>query len=100
MKIGDIYNLAIERGIDSDPRGRERVERLLERRREKFEKMGEHEKREFDQESLQNPYSDTRVLHVANDKDIKKVLVGIDIESAEILLAKELDRKSVCRERV
>src|SRR3989344_3620602 len=90
MKIGDIYNLAIGRGIDSDPRGRARVEKLLERRREKFEKMGEREKQEFDQESLQNPYSDTRVLHVADDKDIKKVLVGIDIESAEILLAKEL----------
>src|SRR3989344_5073272 len=90
MKIGDIYNLAIGRGIDSDPRGRARVEKLLERRREKFEKMGEREKQEFDQESLRNPYSDTRVLHVADDKEIKKVLVGIDTEVAEILLAKEL----------
>ena len=90
MSISDIYKLAIEKGIDSDPRGRERVENLLVRRKEKFEKMGEHEKQEFDRESLQNPYSDTRVLHVAQDKEIKKVLVGIDIEAAEILLAKEL----------
>ncbi len=91
MKIGDIYKLSIEKGIEADSRGRERVEKLLERKRMKFEKLSEHEKKEFDQESLQNPYSDTRVLYVADDREIKKALVGIDIEAAEILLAKELD---------
>jgi hypothetical protein len=90
MKISDIYKLSIEKGIDADPRGRERVEKHLARKREKFEKLSEHEKEEFDQESLTNPYSDTRVLHIAEDKEIKKVLVGIDIEAAEILLAKQL----------
>lgn len=90
MKISDIYKLSIEQGIDADPRGRERVEKHLERKREKFEKLSEQEKEEFDKESLTNPYSDTRVLHIAEDKEIKKVLVGIDIEAAEILLAKQL----------
>jgi len=90
MKISDIYKLSIERGIDADPRGRERVEKFLARKREKFEKLSSHEKEEFDQESLTNPYSDTRILHIAEDKEIKKVLVGIDIEAAEILLAKQL----------
>lgn len=90
MKISDIYKLSIEKGIDADPRGRERVEKHLARKREKFEKLSEHEKEEFDKESLTNPYSDTRVLHIAEDKEIKKVLVGIDIEAAEILLAKQL----------
>ena len=90
MRISDIYKLAIEKGIDEDPRGRERVEKLLARKKEKFEKLSEEEKEEFDEESLTNPYSDTRVLHIAEDKEIKKVLVGIDIEAAEILLAKQL----------
>jgi len=90
MKISDIYKLSIEKGIDADPRGRERVEKHLVRKREKFEKLSKHEKEEFDQESLTNPYSDTRILHIAEDKEIKKVLVGIDIEAAEILLAKQL----------
>lgn len=90
MRISDIYKLSIEKGIDEDPRGRERVEKLLARKREKFEKLSEEEKEEFDVESLTNPYSDTRVLHIAEDKEIKKVLVGIDIEAAEILLAKQL----------
>lgn len=90
MKISDIYNIAIEKGIQTDPRSREHIEKLLARKREKFEKMAPHEKEEFDQESLTNPYADTRVLHIAEDKEIKKVLVGIDAEVPELLLAKEM----------
>jgi len=90
MKINDIYQLAIQRGVLADPRGAEQVQKLLQRKREKFEKLSEEEREEFDKESLQNPYADTRVLHIAQDKEIKKVLVGIDIETPELLLAKAL----------
>lgn len=90
MKINDFYNLAIKMGVESDFRGKEGVERLLERRQKKFEKLSDEEKQDFDKETLKNPYSDTRILHIAQDKEIKKVLVGIDIEPAEILLAKEM----------
>src|SRR3989338_1190033 len=90
MKISDIYNKAVQMGIDAYFRSNEYVAKLLERRKQKYEKLSGHEKAEFDVESLTNPYSDTRVLHVADDKEIKKVLCGIDIEVGEILLAKEL----------
>lgn len=90
MKINDIYNLAVKMGIDADLRENSLIEKILQRKKEKYEKMSAEEKEEFDKEELQNPYSDTRVLHVSQDKEIKKVLVGIDIEPAEILLAKEL----------
>tara|TARA_Y100000310_G_scaffold339819_1_gene433702 strand:+ start:1713 stop:2654 length:942 start_codon:yes stop_codon:yes gene_type:complete len=90
MKTQDIYNIAVQKGIDADFRSNEYVAKLLERKKKKFEKLSPAQKEEFDQESLKNPYSDTRILHIAEDKEIKKVLVGIDIEPAEILLAKEL----------
>lgn len=90
MRINEIYTLAIKMGIEADFRGRDGVEQLLKRRREKYEKLSDEEKAEFDLESLTNPYSDTRILNIAEDKEIKKVLVGIDIEPAEILLAKEI----------
>lgn len=90
MTIKEIYNLAINKGVEADFRGREGVEKLLRRRREKFDRLSEKEKQEFDQEALENPYLDSRILNIAQDKEIKKVLVGIDIEPAEILLAKEL----------
>lgn len=90
MKIKEIYQLAVKMGTDSDFRGRSFVEKILKRRKEKYEKLPSSEKKFFDLESLTNPYSDTRILHIAKDKEIKKVLVGIDIEPAEVLLAKEI----------
>jgi putative NIF3 family GTP cyclohydrolase 1 type 2 len=90
MKIKEIYNLAINKGIEADFRGKEGVEKVLKRRKEKFEKLSEEEKKEFDLDSLSNPYSDSQILNIIEDREIKRVLVGIDIEPAEILLAKEI----------
>lgn len=90
MTIQEIYNLAIQKGIEADFRGKEGVERLLKRKREKYKKLSQKEKEEFDKEALENPYLDSRILNIAQDKQIKRVLVGIDIEPAEILLAKEI----------
>jgi len=90
MNIYEIFKLGIEMGIDADFRGREGIKKLLERRKEEYEKLSEEEKKFYDLERLENPFSDSRILNVANEKDIKRVLVGIDIEPAEILLAKEI----------
>ncbi len=90
MKLKEIYNLAIQMGIEADFRGREAIEKLLARKREKYEKLSEKEKEEFDKEVLENPYLDSRIYHIATDNEVKRVLVGIDIEPAEILLAKEI----------
>ena len=90
MSIREIYNLAIKMGIESDFRGREGVEKILKRKKEKYEKLDEKEKKEVDIEALENPYLDSRIYHITADIEIKKVLVGIDIEPAEILMAKEI----------
>jgi len=90
MNIYEIFKLGIEMGIDADFRGREGIKKLLERRKEEYEKLSEEEKKFYDLERLENPFSDSRILNIANEKDIKRVLVGIDIEPAEILLAKEI----------
>jgi len=76
--------------MEADFRGKEGMEKAVKRQKEKFERLSEEEKKDFDLESLTNPYSDSRILNISQDKEIKKVLVGIDIEPAEILLAKEL----------
>lgn len=90
MKTKEIYNLAIQKGIEADFREREGIKKLLKRRREKYEKLSEKEKREFDVEALENPYLDSRILNITEDKEIRKILVGIDVEPAEILLTKEI----------
>jgi putative NIF3 family GTP cyclohydrolase 1 type 2 len=90
MKIKEIYNLAVKLGQDSDFRGKDKIKKILEDRKKKFDKLEEKEKKYFDKESLKNPYSDTRILNIAKDKEIKKVLVGVDIEESELLIAKEI----------
>lgn len=90
MTIQDIYNLAVKMGIAADFRGREAVDKVLARSKEKYEKLSLEEKADFDQDVLENPYSDSKILYIAGDKEIKKILFGIDIEPAEILLAKEI----------
>jgi putative NIF3 family GTP cyclohydrolase 1 type 2 len=90
MKTKEIYSLAINKAIEADFRGKKGIEMLLKEKREKYEKLSGKEKEEFDTESLENPYLDSRILNVSQDKEIKKILAGIDIEPAEILLAKEI----------
>ena len=90
MRIQEIHNLAIQMGIKADFRGEQGIAKLLENKRKQYEKMNEKEKQEFDKEALENPYLDSRIYHIADDKDIKKVLVGVDIEPAEVLMAKEI----------
>ncbi|HBV98797.1 MAG: NGG1p interacting factor 3 protein, NIF3 [Peptococcaceae bacterium BICA1-7] len=93
MKIRDIYELAVTMGIEADPRGKDRVQALLAREKKKYEDMKEEEKKEFDAEALTNPYGDTRILAGDPDKEVKRVLVGIDMEVGEVLLADRLMEK-------
>jgi len=90
MRIKEIYNLAINKGIEADFRGREGIERFLKRKKEKYEKLSGKEKEEFDLEALENPYLDSRIHNISKDIEVKKVLAGIDIDSAELLIAQEL----------
>lgn len=90
MKINDIYNLMLKMGIESDFRSKEGVRKILDTKRKKFEKLSDEEKSEFDREALENPYLDSGVYNVSEDREIKRVLVGIDITPSEILLAKQL----------
>ena len=71
-------------GINADFRGRKKIEELLKRRKDKFEKLSDKEKKEFDRDRLVNPYSDSIILNISEDKEIKKILIGIDIGPAEV----------------
>jgi putative NIF3 family GTP cyclohydrolase 1 type 2 len=87
MKLGEIYKLAIEKGMSKDPRSKEAVERLLEKENKQFGEMKDEEKKEYDQDKLFNPYGDTRVLFGDPELEVARVLTGIDMETGEVLLA-------------
>ena len=90
MTIGDIYNLSILEGINTDLRDNKHIEETQKRLLSTYNKMSEDEKVDFDTERLTNPFSDTRILFGDGQKKVKKILVGIDIDGSELFLAKEL----------
>jgi len=92
MNIQEIYELIVNMGKEADPRG-EDIGKLLERQTEDFQEIKEDEKKYFDQDKLFNPYSDTRVLYGDATRTVKTLMAGIDVETAEILLADRLSEK-------
>lgn len=95
MKIREIYEVAVSMGIAADPRGADEVNRRLQKLRQSFNEMKESEKKEFDQEKLHNPYSDTRILVGDPETEVREVLTGIDMEVGEVLLADRLRQKGL-----
>ncbi|MFA5313051.1 MAG: NGG1p interacting factor NIF3 [Methanomassiliicoccales archaeon] len=93
MKLGDIYRMAIELGMENDPRTKDDLTSDLRRVQNNYDKMESKEKARFDVDSLWNPYADSRVLNGSLDAEIEGVLWGIDITPAEILLADRLKEK-------
>ncbi|OGY54995.1 MAG: NGG1p interacting factor NIF3 [Candidatus Buchananbacteria bacterium RIFCSPLOWO2_01_FULL_46_12] len=89
MNIQQIYELAVKLGIANDLRGIVKVKKLLVKAKEKYGQLSPEKKKEFDQEKLTNPYSDSRVF-VDPGREIKKIMAGIDITPSELLLAKQL----------
>jgi putative NIF3 family GTP cyclohydrolase 1 type 2 len=93
MTLQQIFDLAISMAIKADPRGEEAVKKLLVKAKTDYEELPAKKKKYFDKETLTNPYSDTRIQYGDPQKTIKKILVGIDADATEILLADRLNQK-------
>ena len=91
MKLKEIYEIAVKRGIEKDPRNRSEIKEALDKARQEYKKLKGADKKAFDAERLKNPYTDTRILYGDPDKEIKTVMVGIDMEGPELLLADRLN---------
>ncbi len=89
MKVKQIHELAIELGMKNDLRGEARVKKQLAKINEKYGKLPEEAKKDFDKDLLENPYMDSQILF-DNEREVKKVMMGVDIDTAELLMAKQL----------
>jgi len=90
MKLIELYRFVVDAGMSADPRGIDTVKGELAIVKGKYEKLSAEKKSVFDMERLQNPYIDTRILNGPEDKEIKTIMLGIDIDVSEILLAEYL----------
>lgn len=92
MKLGEIYQLAVDLGKRYDVRGDD-LERLLRDELERYDRMNEIEKEYYDLQNLEHPFSDTRILVGDPAIEVNTILCGIDMETSEILLADRLKQK-------
>ncbi len=90
MKLSKIYEFVVKEGMSADPRGKDAISKQLARVKKEAEGLKEKDKAVFDKERLTNPYADTRILNGSPEAEVKKAMIGIDIEVGEIVLADRL----------
>jgi len=94
MKFEKLYKKVVEIGIQNDLRKKEEIKKILKEEKEAYKKLKDEEAEFFDKDRLFNPFSDTRVLYGDLNTEVKKVIVGIDMEVGEILLTYLLNKDS------
>lgn len=94
MKLENFYKKAISLGIENDPRGKDMVLQELSMRKREYEKLNSRDKAFYDIENLDNPYPDSRILYGDHNSEVKNILVGIDIDVGEVLLADALKKRN------
>jgi len=91
MTIQEIFDLAIKLGREADPRPEEEINKQLARIKRNHDALPEKQREYFPKDKLTNPYLDSAIHFISDPKkEIKKILVTIDPDEGEILLAKEL----------
>jgi putative NIF3 family GTP cyclohydrolase 1 type 2 len=92
MKLDAFYRTAVAAGIANDPRGPEAVRRILADEKVRADKLKDDERDAWEPDRLFNPYADTRVLAGDPGAEVRKLIVGIDMDAAEVVLAHILNR--------
>ncbi|HMK43165.1 MAG TPA: NGG1p interacting factor NIF3 [Dissulfurispiraceae bacterium] len=87
MNIADFFARAIAVGMENDPRGIDAVRAELGRVRKEYDDLKPKEKELFDSDRLENPYADSRMLAGDGSLPLRTMLVGVDIDLGELLLA-------------
>ena len=90
MTMRELYTFAIRKGMSLDPQGIETLEAQMARCRKEYEILPDDKKWTFEKERCTNPFGDTRILVGDPHTELHRILVGIDILGAEVLLAAAL----------
>ncbi len=93
MKLKTLYEAILTQGAKNDPRGSKGIKAYLLKVKSDYDKLSPLNKKLFDKEKLTIPFPDTRILYGNPNKNIKNILVGIDMDTPELLLAKTLSKK-------
>ncbi len=92
VKLMRLHEFAVKEGKKEDPREKSRIEDLLEKRKEKYEDLEGARKEMYDEDRLDNPFDDTKVVY-GGGADVSRLAVGIDMEVQELVLIDRLNEK-------
>ncbi len=95
MKFGKLYKTLIEIGMKNDPRSARKVRGALSAGKKAYASSKGRDKSFFDKDSLFNPYSDTRMLYGSADREIRTIMMGVDIDTSELLMADRFNQKGM-----
>ena len=84
MTIRELYEAAIRIGIDNDWRGSDCIDGILQTARAASEAPS------FDTDRLFNPYGDTRIAFGDPDRQVRSLLMAVDLRPTEVLLAAQM----------
>jgi len=87
MKIREIYDFIVKKGLEKDPRSKKQIRDEMNKIRREYKKLGPEDKKAFDAERLKHPFADTRILHGDPERPIRTIMFGIDISGEELLTA-------------
>src|SRR3990167_8432478 len=93
MKLQKLFDIAVAGGTDGGPRARAAIQKSLKQVEERHKRIEGKEREHIDHEAKKNPYLDARILHGTGKEEVRHLMIGIDIETPEILLAQELRRQ-------
>ena len=93
MKLDWIYDFVVKKGLEKDPRSKKELNEAMRKIRKEFNTLKGIDKKCYDREKLKHPYADTRILYGNGRRDIRTIMVGIDIEAGELLTAYLLNKE-------
>jgi len=95
MKLARFYDLVVMLGERKDARTKKEIIRELKKVRREYRRLKGVDRNTYDMEMLKHPYADTRILYGNPAKEIKTIMVGIDMETPELLLAERMIEKGL-----
>jgi len=80
MKLKNLYQEIVKKGIEADVRNSKEIEALLKKNKKNFDRLDKKGKELFDQDGLFNPFADTRILNGDLTKKIEVEAMGEILE--------------------
>lgn len=93
MKLEKLFKRAVEIGMQADVRDKKHFDKYFKRQKDQKKKLSGWREKIFDDERTWNPYPDCRVINGTGKEEVKVLMVGIDIETPEVVLADRLREK-------